>query len=48
MWDHAKIIGLAILAFGLGILAATFLPNVVLIVLEALVILSAGIFFFAL
>ncbi len=40
-----KAIGIAVSAFGLGILLAFFLPDPVLIVIEAVVIVSAGFLF---
>ena len=40
-----RIMGLAVAAFGLGILIAFFLPDTVLVVLEAIVIVTAGVLF---
>ena len=45
MCSLAKCIGITVSAFGLGLLVAFFLPNSVLVVLEALVIIVAGVFF---
>ncbi len=41
----AKTVGIGVMAFGCGILVAFFLPETVLIVLEAGVIVTAGILF---
>ncbi len=41
-----QVIGLAILSFGIGILASFFLPEAVLVVIEALVIISVGLLYF--
>lgn len=41
-----KVIGISILAFGLGILISFFLPETVLVVIEAVVITATGILFF--
>ena len=41
-----KTVGLAILCFGVGILCSFFLPEAVLVVLEALVIISVGCLWF--
>jgi len=40
-----KTIGIGVIAFGVGILVAHFLPETILIVLEAGVIVTAGILF---
>ncbi|MEA4831870.1 hypothetical protein SDC9_116426 [bioreactor metagenome] len=45
MKNIEKIWGIAVSAFGLGILIAFFLPQCVLVVLEAIVIVTAGILF---
>ncbi len=45
MHGLAKCIGISVVAFGLGLLLAFFLPKAALIVLEALVIIVAGAFF---
>lgn len=45
MLCKSKMIGIMISAFGLGILLAFFLPECVLVILEALVIILAGCFF---
>ena len=37
-----KTVGIIILSFGVGILASFFLPEAVLVVIEALVIISVG------
>jgi|GEM_PF-1064544 len=42
-----KTVGLAILSFGVGILCSFFLPEAVLVVIEALVIISVGLLWFA-
>ena len=41
-----KIIGISLLAFGLGILISFFLPETVLVVIEAVVIVATGALFF--
>ena len=41
-----KIVGISILAFGIGVLISFFLPDAVLAVVEALVIVAVGILFF--
>ena len=46
MCGKDRIVAVAALAFGLGVLAALFLPRGFLIVLEAVLILAAGILFF--
>ncbi|MBQ3865478.1 MAG: hypothetical protein II776_01150 [Clostridia bacterium] len=46
MCGKDRIAAAAALAFGLGVLAALFLPKGFLIVVEALLILAAGILFF--
>jgi len=43
---NGKFMGITVSAFGLGILIAFFLPDPVLIVLQALVIVLAGCLFF--
>lgn len=45
MITKAKSMGIGVTAFGCGILVACFLPETVLIVLEAGVIVTAGILF---
>ncbi len=45
MKDLSKTVGIAVSTFGLGILLAFFLPDPVLIVMEAAVIVTAGILF---
>lgn len=45
MISTAKTVGVGVMAFGAGILVAFFLPETVLIVLEAGVIVTAGILF---
>jgi len=45
MRRHRKVAGLAILCFGLGILLSFFLPLPVLIIIEAVVIIAAGLLF---
>jgi len=42
-----KVIGIAVFSFGVGILASFFLPDAVLVVIEALVIVSVGILYFS-
>ena len=44
---NGKFWGITVSAFGLGILIAFFLPDSVLIVLQALVIVFAGLLFIA-
>ena len=41
-----RTVGLAILCFGVGILCSFFLPEAVLVVIEALVIISVGCLWF--
>lgn len=41
-----KIVGISVLAFGIGVLISFFLPETILVVLESLVIIAAGILFF--
>ena len=41
-----KIIGIAILSLGLGILLSFFLPDGVLAVIEAILIVAVGVLFF--
>jgi len=45
MGSTAKVLGVGTVAFGTGILVAFFLPESVLIVLEAGVIVTAGFLF---
>ena len=45
MRSSGKVLGGCVIAFGLGMLTALFLPHSVLIVLEALVIVSAGLLY---
>jgi len=45
MIQKPKIVGIGVMAFGCGILVAFFLPESILIVLEAAVIVTAGILF---
>ncbi|GHU35549.1 hypothetical protein FACS1894105_04460 [Clostridia bacterium] len=45
MRKMSKIVGLAITCFGLGILLTFFLPIQALIIIEALVIITAGFIF---
>ncbi len=45
MMSAAKTVGVGVAGFGLGILFAFFLPEAVLIVLEAGVIVTTGIIF---
>lgn len=42
----SKIIGVSIFTFGLGILVSFFLPDKVLVVIEALLIVAIGLLFF--
>ena len=45
--NHAcKMIGGAILAFGLGVLVSFFIPEPVLVVIEALIIIGLGCLYF--
>ena len=41
-----KIVGISIFTFGLGILVSFFLPDKVLVVIEALLIVAIGVLFF--
>ncbi|MBR5539621.1 MAG: hypothetical protein IKU61_06950 [Clostridia bacterium] len=43
----AQLVGLAILAFGLGLLLSFFLPDGFLVVIEAIVIIGIGILYFS-
>ncbi|MBQ4037783.1 MAG: hypothetical protein IJC84_06630 [Clostridia bacterium] len=45
MVSKSKSMGMSVVAFGLGILVACFLPDAALIVLEAAVIVTAGVLF---
>ncbi len=45
MMSRAKTLGVGVMSFGVGILVAFFLPESVLIVLEAGVIVTTGILF---
>lgn len=45
MKKFSRAAGVAVLSFGLGILLAFFLPETVLIVVEAIVIIIAGFLF---
>lgn len=45
MRSLARCMGICVAAFGLGLLMAFFLPKSALIVLEAVVIIIAGVFF---
>ena len=44
--NTAKCLGVAVLAFGLGLLVSLFLPEGFLVVIEALVIVSMGCLYF--
>lgn len=41
----SKAVGIAVCTFGLGVMVAFFLPESVLVVLEAVVIITAGVIF---
>ena len=43
----ARMLGLIVLAFGLGLLLSFFLPEGFLVVVEAIVIIGIGILYFA-
>lgn len=43
----AKLIGLTVLAFGVGLLASFFLPDGFLVVIEAVVIIGIGFLYFS-
>jgi hypothetical protein len=43
----AKIFGIAMLSFGVGILVSFFLPDPILVVIEAVVIIGAGFLYFS-
>ncbi len=45
MCSLSKAIGIAVCTFGLGVMVAFFLPESVLVVLEAVVIITAGVIF---
>ena len=42
----SKILGISVLTFGIGILVSFFLPDKVLVVIEALLIVAIGLLFF--
>ncbi len=42
-----KILGISVLSFGLGILASFFLPESILVVIEALIIIAIGFLYFS-
>ena len=44
----AKLIGLTVLAFGLGLLMSFFLPEGLLAVIEAIIIIGIGFLYFSL
>lgn len=44
----AKLIGLTILSFGLGLLLSFFMPESFLVVIEAIVIIGIGFLYFSL
>lgn len=44
----AKLIGLTVLSFGLGLLLSFFLPESFLVVIEAIVIIAIGVLYFSL
>ena len=41
-----KVLSLAVLSFGLGILLSFFIPEGVLVIVEALLIMAVGVLFF--
>ncbi len=43
----AKVFGMAMLSFGVGILVSFFLPDPVLVVIEAVMIIGAGFLYFS-
>lgn len=45
MCTLSKAIGISVCTFGLGVMTAFFLPEAVLVVLEAIVIITAGLIF---
>lgn len=45
MCTLSKAIGISVCTFGVGIMTAFFLPEAVLVVLEAVVIITAGLIF---
>ncbi len=45
--NTAKCIGVAVLAFGAGLLLSMFLPEGFLVVIEALVIIGIGVLYFS-
>ncbi len=45
MCTFSKAIGISVCTFGLGVMTAFFLPEAVLVVLEATVIITAGLIF---
>lgn len=42
----SKLIGITVLAFGAGVLVSFFLPDTVLAVMEAILIIAVGVLFF--
>ena len=42
-----KILGVALLSFGAGILSSFFLPQTMLIVIEAILIIAVGLLYFS-
>ncbi|MBQ7171167.1 MAG: hypothetical protein IJR89_02695 [Clostridia bacterium] len=42
-----RLAGVAVLSFGVGILSSFFLPEAVLVVIEAIVIISVGVLWFS-
>ncbi|MBQ9921523.1 MAG: hypothetical protein IJO52_05005 [Clostridia bacterium] len=45
MCNISKAVGICVCTFGLGVMVAFFLPESVLVVLEAIVIITAGLIF---
>jgi len=45
--SKAKLVGLTVLAFGLGLLLSFFLPEGFLVVIEAIVIIAVGFLYFS-
>lgn len=45
MIECSKTVGIAVSAFGLGVLAAFFMPRALLVITESAVIIAAGILF---
>ncbi|MBQ9940941.1 MAG: hypothetical protein IJO74_05335 [Clostridia bacterium] len=45
MCNISKAVGISVCTFGMGVMVAFFLPETVLVVLEAVVIITSGVIF---